>query len=167
MFFWLLSSERVSAFGNLKRSSPLHFFYVLASRNVSIKTEKMTKIAREGKAETSLMSASTYMFRQSYPNVTASSFYITVDTCTALYRVTGWPHRSFVLLLFFCVHHMSGNPFLQIEHLKCSCIQMNFKCFWITGIVFRIDHIARSARLDDSNKQYHCGEENIGRAGGS
>jgi len=30
-----------------------------------------------------------------------------------------------------------------------------------------IDHIARSARLDDSNKQYHCGEENIGRAGGS
>ena len=79
----------VSAFGNLKRSSPSPFFYVLASRNLSIKTEKMTKIAREGKAETSLMSASTYMFRQSYPNVTASSFYITVDTCTALYGVSG------------------------------------------------------------------------------
>ena len=101
----------MSAFGNLKRSSPSHFFYVLASRNVSIKTEKMTKIAREGKAEASLMSASTYMFKQAYTNVTASSFYITVDTCTALYRVTGWPHRFFVLLLF-CVHHMSGNPFL-------------------------------------------------------
>ena len=36
------------------------FFYVLAKRNVTMKTENMTNIAMKGKAETSLMSASTY-----------------------------------------------------------------------------------------------------------
>jgi len=31
--------------------------------------------------------------------------------------------------------------------------------------MLRIDHIARSARLEDSNRQHYCGEENIGRGG--
>ena len=47
-------------FWQSKEEFSLTFFYVLAKRNVTMKTENMTNIAKKGKAETSLMSASTY-----------------------------------------------------------------------------------------------------------
>ena len=47
-------------FWQSKEEFSLTFLYVLAKRNVTMKTENMTNIAMKGKAETSLMSASTY-----------------------------------------------------------------------------------------------------------